>query len=315
MKTGGLSDRRGGSFVFSGAAMEKDRIAIIGLGKVGSALGFLLRSAGHDIVAVSDCSAEALRSGILYTGGLPCTDAASAAAHADSVFITTTDDAIKTVCDEMAGKGVFSPGKRVVHASGAGGLDLLEAARQSGAYVASIHPLQSFADVRGAIENIPGSTFGITAQKEIESWTIQIVRDLGGTFFFVPDEDKPLYHVAACIASNYLVTLIYIVRSIHHHLGLRGDDAVKSFWPLVRGTINNIEHRGVEHSLTGPIARGDVGTIEKHLAAIDAKLPWLSQLYREMGIFTTRLGLENDLVSDQKARAIISLLKGTTPHE
>ena len=295
--------------------MKKDSIAIIGLGKVGSALGFLLRAAGYDIVAVSDRSTEALRSGIIYTGGIPCTDAAVAAQRADSVFITTTDDAIRSVCDDMAGKGAFAPGKRVVHASGAGGLDLLDAAKQSGAFVASIHPLQSFADVRGAIDNIPGSTFGITAQKEIESWSIQIVQDLGGTFFFVPDEDKPLYHAAACVASNYLVTLIYLVRSVHQHLGLRGDDAIKSFWPLVKGTIQNIEQRGVERSLTGPIARGDVGTIEKHLMAIDEKLPWVSQFYREMGVFTARLALENNLIAESKARDIISLLKGNMPDE
>ncbi|MBW2545230.1 MAG: DUF2520 domain-containing protein [Deltaproteobacteria bacterium] len=290
--------------------MKKDTIAIIGLGKVGTAVGYLLRLSGYEISAVADRSADALKDGIGYTGGKACADPIQASLPADSIFITTTDDFIEPVCNEISEGGGFGPGKRVVHMSGAGGLDLLESARRSGAQVASIHPLQSFVDVKGVIENIPGSTFGITAEGEMKDWAIRVVRDLGGTPFFVSEEDKPLYHAAACMASNYLVTLMNMVEGVYRHLGMDTDEAIRAFWPLVRGTMKNMEDRGIEKSLTGPIARGDIGTIRGHLETLKNKMPELLDMYRKMGLFAVDIGLKNNTLSEDRADEIKSLLKG-----
>jgi len=290
--------------------MKKDTIAIIGLGKVGAAVGYLLRLSGYEISAVADRSADALKNGVEYTGGKACCDPIRASLSADSIFITTTDDFIESVCNEISEGGGFGPGKRVVHMSGAGGLDLLESARRSGAQVASIHPLQSFVDVEGVIESIPGSTFSITAEGEMRDWAIRVVRDLGGTPFFVSEEDKPLYHAAACMASNYLVTLMNMVEGVYQKLGMDADEAVRAFWPLVRGTMKNMEDRGIEKSLTGPIARGDSGTISKHLKVLESKMPELLDVYREMGSFAVDIGLKNNTLSEDRADKIRSLLKG-----
>jgi len=294
--------------------MNKDSIAIIGLGKVGTAVGHLLRSAGYEIVAVADRSATALKRGIEYTGGKASSDPLQAALPADTIFITTPDDLIESVCNDIAQGGGFGPGKRVVHMSGAGGLDLLESARRSGADTATIHPLQSFVDIEGVIESIPGSTFSITAEGEMRNWTVRIVHDLGGIPFFVSDADKPLYHAAACMASNYLVTLMNMVEGIYRHLGMETDEAIRSFWPLVRGTIRNIEGRGIKRSLTGPIARGDSGTIRKHLKVIGETMPELLNVYREMGLLTVEIGRKNNTLSEDRAEEIKSLLKGVS-HE
>jgi predicted short-subunit dehydrogenase-like oxidoreductase (DUF2520 family) len=290
--------------------MKKDSIAIIGLGKVGTATGHLLRSAGYEIVAVSDRSPAALERGVGYTGGIVSIDPLQAALSATSIFITTPDDIIESVCSEIARGGGFGPGKRVVHMSGAGGLGLLKSARSCGAQVATIHPLQSFVDIEGVLESIPGSTFSITAEGEVKEWAVRIVRDLGGVPFFVSDEDKPLYHAAACMASNYLVTLMNMVEEIYRHLGMAGDEAIRSFWPLVRGTVMNIEGRGTEKSLTGPIARGDIGTIRRHLEVLGEKMPHILNLYREMGLFTVDIALRNNTLSKDRAEEIQSLLKG-----
>jgi predicted short-subunit dehydrogenase-like oxidoreductase (DUF2520 family) len=292
--------------------MKKSTIAIIGLGKVGTAVGYLLRLSGYTISAVADQSADALEKGVDYTGGKACGDSIQASLLADSIFITTTDDFIEPVCNEISDGNGVGPGKRVIHMSGAGGLDLLESARRSGAQVASIHPLQSFVDVKGVIENIPGSTFSITAKGEMKDWAIRIVKDLGGTPFFVSENDKPLYHAAACMASNYLVTLMSMVENIYRHLGLDADEATKSFWPLVRGTMKNMEDRGIEQSLTGPIARGDSGTIRKHLKVLESKMPELLDVYCEMGLFAVDIGLKNRTLSEDRAEQIKSLLKGVS---
>jgi predicted short-subunit dehydrogenase-like oxidoreductase (DUF2520 family) len=295
--------------------MSRDTIAILGLGKVGRAVGFLLRSAGYTITAVASRSASSLTQGIVYTGGEAFTNLSEAASRAQCIFITTSDDAIASVCEKIANEGAIKPGKKVIHMSGAGGLNLLETARRSGASTASIHPLQSFADVEGAIKNIPGSTFGITSEDEIREWSIKIVRDLAGVPFFISDEDKPLYHAAACIASNYLTTLIHMVEVIYQSLGLRHEDAMHAFWPLVKGTMKNIEERGTVQALTGPIARGDMGPIKKHIEALRNKLPLFLQAYSILGILTTDIGVEKKTLSPQDAECIKQLLEGGLHYE
>src|SRR4030066_934035 len=132
---------------------------IIGLGMVGTAIGHLVRKAGHQITTVSDKSPAALKKAKPYTGGKTFRSLQEALNNADCILITTPDDAISSACREIA----LSPavkGKFVFHMSGAGGLDLLDAATNAGAYVASIHPLQSFSSVDNAIHNIPTSYCG-----------------------------------------------------------------------------------------------------------------------------------------------------------
>ena len=198
----------------------------------------------------------------------------------------------------------------MIHTSGAGGLDLLRAARFRGALTACIHPLQTFADVESAIGKIPGSTFGITADEEIEPWAFRIVEDLGGRPFRVPDEDKALYHAAACMASNYLVTLMVLVEDIYGRMGLDREEAIRAFWPLVKGTIGNIESKGTIASLTGPIARGDGGTIRKHVRGFRKRFPELLKLYREMGLITAEVAVRKGTLKEDKMAEIRSILKG-----
>ena len=276
-------------------------------------MGFLLRKAGYPISGVTDNLPEAIRHGHPFTGGHLYPGPADVVLDADAILIATTDDAIHDVCQNIARAGVIRPGQKFVHLSGAGSLDLLAPAQEAGAYIASIHPIQSFADVDGAIEHIPGSTFGITADPAIMNWAVDLVLDLKGVPFFVPDEDKALYHAAACIASNYLTTLMHIVEEIYGSLGLSREEAVRAFWPLVRGTLKNIESRGTIQALTGPIARGDVGTIEKHLAAFRKKLPDFLQTYCALGLVTTDLGLKKKSLSEEKASAIRKTFKGEEP--
>lgn len=295
--------------------MSRDTIAILGMSKVGMAIGFLLRSTGYKVAAIASRSPLSLKQGMSYTGGLPFTSFSEAASCADCIFITTSDDAIASICDTIASEGSIKPGKKVIHMSGVGGLGLLDAARRSGAHIASIHPLQSFADVEGAIKNIPGSTFGITSDNEINQWAVQLVKNLGGIPFFISDTDKPLYHAAACIASNYLTTLIHMVEVMYESLGLSHEDALHAFWPLVKGTIRNIEEKGTIQALTGPIARGDIGTLKKHIEALHLKLPNLLRAYSILGILTTDLGLEKKTLSPQGAEHMRKLLEGGLHYE
>ena len=292
-----------------------DNIAILGLGKVGISVGYLLKSAGYRIIALADTSPAALETGDALIGGRPYKSAAEAARRANCIIITTRDDAIASVCHEIVTRGAVRVGDKVIHMSGAGGLDLLAAARAAGAHTACIHPIQSFADVEGAIRNIPGSTFGISADEEITDWAVNLVKALQGIPFFVSEKYKALYHAAACMASNYLTTLMHMVESTYQALGLSREEALRAFWPLVKGTLSNIEAGGTVQALTGPIARGDAGTIEKHLQALQETLPVFLHAYCELGLLTADLALEKASLSIDRAETIKTLLKGGTANE
>ena len=285
------------------------KFAVIGAGMVGTAIGFLLKNAGHEITAFADPSAAHLKRAESYTGSAGFRSPVQAAALADCLLITTPDDLIGGVCAEIA-VGSSVRGKKVFHMSGAGGLDLLDPAARAGASVASIHPLQSFSSIDSAIANIPGSYFGVTAGAGAKKVSADIVRDLGGIPIYVSPEQKPLYHAAACIASNYLVSLMSVVESIYLSIGFSEQEARKAYLPLVYGSLKNIEKQGCASALTGPIARGDSGTIQKHIEAIADHHPDFSSLYANMGVLAVKLARKKGTLSSTQAKIIAGLLKG-----
>jgi len=285
------------------------QFAIIGAGMVGTAIGFLLKKAGHNITAVADPSAAHLKRAESYTRARGFREPARAADHADCLLITTPDDRIGPVCAEIVGSSSVR-GKKVFHMSGAGGLDLLAPAARAGACVASIHPLQSFSSVDSAIQNIPGSYFGVTAGPGAKKLSTTIVRDLQGIPIYITPAQKPLYHTAACVASNYLVSLMSVVESIYLSIGLSEKDARRAYLPLVYGSLKNIEKQGCSKALTGPIARGDSGTIQKHIDAMACHLPGYSSLYADLGMIAVKLARQKGTLSSGQAKNIVKLLKG-----
>ena len=289
-----------------------ETFAIIGLGKVGSSIGCLLKQAGYNIVAVVDQSEETLRKNIVYTGGKPFSNPSEIDVDAACFIITTGDDQIQKACEELSPH--LKADSVVIHMSGAGGLDLLRPARRAGAKTGSIHPLQTFSDIETAIGSLAGTVYGITVDPDLENWANRLVRAIGGVPFFVDNRDRALYHAAACIVSNYFVSLMYMAEEIYRILGLDAKEARRAFWPLLMGTLHNIEQKGSVPSLTGPIARGDLGTLEKHLEAIRAQMPSLLSVYGELGKITADVALKKNSLSAEQVAAIKSLLsKGARP--
>jgi predicted short-subunit dehydrogenase-like oxidoreductase (DUF2520 family) len=288
--------------------------SIIGMGMVGTAIGYLLKNAGHNICAISSRTSVSLKRAFPYTGGSLFRKPEEAVRQADCILISTPDDAIYEVCKRIA-RPEWIKGKFVFHLSGAGELDLLAPASIAGAHIACIHPLQSFSSIDNAIHNIPGSVFGITANKKIKKMAVNIVHDLQGIPFFISDNQKPLYHIAACFASNYLVSLLNIVEAIYQKIGMDKPNAQKAYLPLVYGTLKNIQVSGVIPALTGPIARGDIGTIKKHLTALDKTIPQYSSLYTSLGLIAKDIAQKKGTLSSQQAKIIRDILKGEIQHE
>jgi predicted short-subunit dehydrogenase-like oxidoreductase (DUF2520 family) len=288
---------------------SKHTFTIIGTGMVGTAIGFLLKKAGYKIHAICDQSSAALKRAHPYTGGNMLLKPKDALRHADCLLITTPDDAIASACAELA-RSPDMKGKFVFHMSGACGLDVLESAKKAGAHIACIHPLQSFSSIEQAIQNIPGSYFGVTADKKSSAVAKRIVRDLQGIPIVISPDQKPLYHAAACFASNYLVTLMNVVESICRSIGIHEKDARKAYLPLVYGSLKNIEKSGSTLSLTGPIARGDCNTVKKHITSIHQTLPQYSSVYSVMGSLAVDIARQKGSLTAEQAKKITAFLKG-----
>ena len=293
---------------------QLNKFAIIGAGMVGTAIGFLLKKADYKIVAIADKSSAALHRAEFYTGGKSYRKPQEVLCEADCILITTPDDLILSVCKDIA-RSPFIKGKYVFHMSGAGGLDLLEPAKKAGAAVGSIHPLQSFSSIDNAIQNIPSSYFGITVDAKAKTKAEAIVLALGGKPIYISSKQKSLYHAAACVASNYLVSLLNVVESIYSSIGISEKDAKKAYLPLIYGSLKNIELSDSVSALTGPIARGDYGTIQKHVDSINANLPQYSSLYSSLGLITVNLARKKGTLNARQAKIISNILKGVIDYE
>jgi len=285
------------------------KMGFIGAGTTGTALAVRLSQKGCPVVAVSS---RTLSSAQRLAGMVPdCRvydTAQDVAETAEIVFITTPDDVIAQVCSEVQ----WREGKSVVHCSGAHSVDILESAKRLGAAVGSFHPLQTFADVDQAIQNLPGSTFALEAEEPLLTSQKELIRLLNGNWVVLEPGDKVLYHAAAVIACNYLVTLVKLALDLWQNFGVSPKEATRALMPLLEGTINNIDNIGLPDCLTGPVARGDSGTIERHLSALEARSPTLLTTYRELGLQTIPIALAKGKVSKQKAeemKALLSLRK------
>ena len=281
------------------------KTGFIGAGTTGTALAVRLSQKEWPVVVVSSRTlSSAQKLARLVPNCRVCYNAQELADAAELVFITTPDDVIAQVCSEVQ----WRAGQYVLHCSGAHSVDILEPARKFGAVVGSFHPLQTFADVKQAIKNLPGSTFALEAQEPLLSTLKELIALLNGNFVELKPGDKVLYHAAAVFACNYLVTLVKLALDLWRDFEASQKEATKALLPLLRGTINNIDNIGLPNCLTGPIARGDLGTIERHLNALESKNSPLLSTYKELGLQTIPIALAKGKVDEQKTKEMKALL-------
>jgi predicted short-subunit dehydrogenase-like oxidoreductase (DUF2520 family) len=282
------------------------KLGFIGAGPVGTTFGVRLSEQGYPVIGVADISsAAAARFADRVPGCRVYESNQELVNAADVVFITTADDVIAKVSSGLTWRN----GQTVVHCSGASTVQSLEAARQQGARVGSIHPCQTFAGIEQAIANLPGSTFAIEAEEPVKAALTEMARALKGDIVYLTSEDKVLYHAAAAIACNYFTTIVKLATDLWRNFGKTSADGIKAYMPLLRGTLTNIETVGFPKCLTGPIARGDVATIRRHLAALGKYAPEMLSLYKELGRFTVPIGQDKGSLSSEKAEELIHLLK------
>ena len=282
------------------------KLGFIGAGTVGTALSVRLNNRGYPVVAVSSRSQTSARSLAQAVSGCQVfNNNQGVADNAELIFITTPDDAIVSVVSEIQ----WHSGQNVVHCSGADSTDILEPAKELGAQVGAFHPLQTFASVKQAIDNMPGSTFALEAEEPLLSILKEMATSLEGHWIELKASDKVIYHASAVIACNYMVTLVKLATDLWQTFAVPPQQATQALLPLIRGTVNNIETVGVPQCLTGPIARGDTGTIKKHLDALQKIAPSLLSTYRELGLQTIPIALAKGRINQEKAKELEVILK------
>lgn len=294
----------------AGNGGKKERVAVIGAGKVGTAVAEILASHGYPVTRVYDEDETAARRAAAITGASPATSGAEAAAEADLVLVTTPDARIAAACADVADAGLPLEGKIFVHMSGALSVRSLDAAAALGARVLCAHPMQTFADLEGVLRALPGSTFGVTCEPDMREWASGFVADLGGAATFIADEDKALYHAAAVVACNLLVMLEFGAQELYTGLGLTREESLAAFMPLANETIRNVGRLGPAAALTGPLARGDTSTIAAHLEALEAAETELALLYRGVSLWGLRLVAERGELPPERIEEMRALLQG-----
>jgi predicted short-subunit dehydrogenase-like oxidoreductase (DUF2520 family) len=282
------------------------KIGVVGAGTVGTALAVRLSEKGCSVVAVCDQSlSSAQHLAKLVTGCQIYHTTQEVADVAELVFITTPDDIISRIASEVQ----WHAGQDVVHCSGAHSVDILEPVKQFGAKAGSFHPLQTFANVEHAMENLPGSTFALEAPEPLLSRLKELASLLKGKWVELKPEDKVLYHIAAVFISNYLVTLVKLALDLWQVFGVPPTRATKALLPLLQGTVNNIDHIGLPNCLTGPISRGDIGTIRKHLNALEDRDSTLLTTYKDLGSQTIPIALAKGKIDKNRAEELKALLR------
>lgn len=259
--------------------MRSISIGIIGAGRLGGCLAAGLHQAGLEVKYVSSLDIGRAEFIAGMTGAKVMKEPYRELRQVDVIFITTPDKAICMTARDL-GRTIKSwEGKYVLHCSGILSCGELEDLKKRGAKVLSFHPLQTFPEVidPGRFRDIY-----IAIEGDDVGFGMALAGKLGGKGFAISAEMKPLYHAAACLASGHLCGLIYTAVKCMREAGITEGDA-QMLLPLIRGTIESIEKYGIEEALTGPIARGDAGTMQRHLKAIKDNIE-IEEVYKNLSM-------------------------------
>ena len=171
-----------------------------------------------------------------------------------------------------------------------------------------MHPLQTFSDIAAAVKSLPGTYFAVDGDEPAAEAAREMAAALGGRSFCVPPEKRALYHAAACVASNYTVALLHAAARMLAAVGMPEREALAALAPILRATLENAQALGPLQALTGPIVRGDVETVDKHLRSIDELSPEESTVYRQLGIYAQRMAQERGVYTPERQAELLTTL-------
>jgi predicted short-subunit dehydrogenase-like oxidoreductase (DUF2520 family) len=279
-------------------------LGFIGAGRLGTTLAWSLAQRGCRVVAVASRSPDRAARLAAPVGHCRSVTPQEVADACDLVFVTTPDDAIASVVDRVH----WRHGMGVVHCSGVTGLDALRKAATDGAWIGAFHPLQSFTDPEVAMRSLPGCTISIEAPEPLDVALARLAERLACRVIRLPPGARARYHAAALYAGQFVNVLLREASKIWQSWGATEEEAVQALLPLARGILASIEQSGLSRGMPGPVARGDVRSIERHVQALGAMDPEVLDLYRSLCRRSIPLALEQGGIDATTAARIQAAL-------
>jgi predicted short-subunit dehydrogenase-like oxidoreductase (DUF2520 family) len=280
-------------------------VGIVGTGRVGAVLGAALVRAGHHVVSASGLSRESVQRAARLLPGVPLRAVPEVVAEADMVLLSVPDDALADLVAGLANTGSWRPGQLACHTSGGHGLAVLEPATRAGVLPLALHPVMTFTGRPEDIDRLDGTSFGATAPEPLRPVAEALVLEMGGEPVWVPEEARPLYHAALVTGANHLVTLVN--ESIDLLRGAGVDNPTGVLAPLLEAALDNALRLG-DGALTGPVSRGDAGTVAGHLATLAQHAPEAVPAYVAMARRTADRALACGRLDPQRAEALLDVL-------
>jgi len=283
-------------------------LGIVGAGAVGTALGVAFHRAGWTVGAASSRDARRReRFASLVPGARTFPDGRAIVDECHLLIVAVPDDAVAAVAADLR---LYS-GQAIVHTSGVLGADALAPALAAGTQAGSFHPLVAFADVERAVEALHGATIAVEALRPLEGLLVEMAESIGGVPVALPPGSKPAYHAAAVLAAAGLVALLDAIAELGRAAGLDEAHALAVYGPLLQGTLDNARSLGIAAALTGPMTRGDVGTLEAHAAALAAHAPSVTALHRELTLRAIAIAVDRGSIDGAAAARLRAAVEAT----
>jgi predicted short-subunit dehydrogenase-like oxidoreductase (DUF2520 family) len=281
-------------------------IGFIGTGRVANTLARALHNAGFEVVAVASRtieSAQRLADVIPGCRAMPNQQAVVDAAML--VFLTVPDDAIEPLASSLRWRGDMA----AVHCSGATEISALAVAAEAGAQTGGFHPLHAFADPLVALANLPGCAVAIEADEPLFGRLNALADALQLRPLRLPPGSRAIYHLSGSFAASFIDGLLHeAVELWQQRLGVSREQALAALLPLARGTLDSIARMGTVAALTGPISRGDAGTVERHFEALRHDHSQTLKLYALLAQRSLAMAIERGTLTDAQRTALERLL-------
>lgn len=281
------------------------RVGVIGAGRVGAVLGAALADSGHRILAATAVSAASQDRAARLLPHAALLAADEVLARVDLVLLAVPDDILTDLVRSLAESGAFRNGQIVVHTSGAHGLGVLQPAEQRGVLPLALHPVMTFAGRPEDVQRLIGAPFGVTAAEEHRAVAETLVLEMGGEPVWIEELARTLYHAALVVGSNHLITLVAEARDLLVTAGVQ--DPARLLAPLLGAALDNSLRYG-DKALTGPVSRGDVGTVRRHLRTLVDQAPGSVPSYVAMARRTAQRALASGRLKRHEAAPLLDLL-------
>ncbi len=281
-------------------------VGVIGAGRVGAVLGAALVDAGHHVCMVAGESPASRTRIETLLPGVPVGKPTAGARAAALLLLTVPDDTLDNVVRMLTASGAIHAGQYVVHTSGRHGIAVLKPAVDVGARAIALHPAMTFTGTDLDLARLAGCIFGATALAAERPVAEGLVADFRGRIAWIAETDRNLYHAALAHGANHLVTLVNQSMDMLR-AAAPGTDPAEILRPLLSAALDNALTYG-DVALTGPIVRGDVETVRKHVQHIAASAPQSLDAYLALARSTTGRAVGAGRLEPRRAAAILRVV-------